>query len=427
MWFLSKGPAAKPDPAEALRSAIRARVDRAVGGDLEASGGIADEVQRLAQLLAAYEQSRAAPPRRVWPVLALVLAIAMAVAALLFLRVPSTEVTLALDLSSLIFRVGSDARAGGTEQVELLGRIHTDEVTIDDVDAVEVDDAPVAHLESPNFKLSSAGGEEFSIRPLDVPVGTWVRVRAADEGGGLTVELAHPSADLAVALSLPADAELRSSDPALAHALEPGLAERRAVFRAQRSTQGDRCARLRLRWLASRTSLATTSLEAANALPFRGTVPVDALLFIDLTGGSQHLSTLFSSVMGGSIYLEEVGGREVPIRRDQLLDVGLGTLAGYDPVQASGGPGFCSAGAAAQAPAAPARIQRIALGDDGITLHAAATVDRLSTGTATHRQNLMPRWLEWLQTRPELLLFWGAFGSLFGLAYAVLLWWRGSR
>ena len=57
---------------------------------------------------------------------------------------------------------------------------------------------------------------------------------------------------------------------------------------------------------------------------------------------AQQLSTRFSSVLGGSIYLEAVGGREVAIRRDQLLDVGLGTLAGYDPVGATGDPRFCA-------------------------------------------------------------------------------------
>jgi hypothetical protein len=156
-------------------------------------------------------------------------------------------------------------------------------------------------------------------------------------------------------------------------------------------------------------------------------MPVDALLFIDLTAGSQHLSTRFSSVLGGSVYLETVAGREVPIRRDQLLDVGLGALAGYDPVQASGDPGFCADDAVSRTPAAPARIMRIAVSANAIALQAAGTVDRLSTGTATHRQNLMPRRLEWLQTRPEVLAFWGAFISLFGLAYTVLLWWRGTR
>ena len=76
---------------------------------------------------------------------------------------------------------------------------------------------------------------------------------------------------------------------------------------------------------------------------------------------------------------------------------------------------------------APARIMRLAVGDDAIALQATATVDRLSIGTVTYRQDLLPRRLEWLQTRPELLAFWGAFVSLFGLAYTVLLWWRGTR
>jgi hypothetical protein len=429
MWSLKKEFATTPDPGEALRAAIRERVDRAVAGDLEASGATADEVQRLTQLLAAYEQTRPPRARRAWPVVALVLAVAIAISVLWFLRVPTTEVTLALDLSSLTFRIGSDTGPGGAEQVELLRRIHTDQVTIDDVDGVELDDVPIQQSNVANFKLSTNGDGDFGIRPLEVPVGTWVRVKPPDEAGGVTIDLAHPTEELAVALSFPPESEVLSSDPDLTERFKSAPDVQRVVFRAEPAAEAGDCARLRFRWLVPDAFSASAAAvpDGANASPFQSTMPVDALLFIDLASGSQHLSTRFSSVLGGSIFLEAVGGREVPIRRDQLLDVGLGTLAGYDPVRASGGPGFCAEDAASATRPARARILRLAVGDDAIALHATATVDRLSTGTATHRQNLMPRWLEWLQSRQELLLFWGAFGSLFGLAYTVLLWWRGTR
>jgi hypothetical protein len=425
MWPLRKAPATASDPGEVLRTAIRERVDRAVAGDVEASGASADEVQRLTQLLAAYEQTRPPRPRRAWPVVALVLATALVISALLLLRMPTTEVTLALDLSSLTFRIGSDSGQGSAAPVELLGRIRTDQVTVDDVATIELDDLPIRQPQASHFKLST-NGEDFSIRPLDVPVGTWVRVSPPDEAGGLTIALAHPTEALAVGLSFAPGVEVLASDPELMERFAQGVQQ--AVFRAERPAEADECARLRLRWSVPGTASGSASAaDGANASPFKSTMPVDALLFIDLTGGSQHLSTRFSSVLGGRIYLEAVGGREVAIRRDQLLDVGLGTLAGYDPVRASGDPGFCADDAAAKTPAAPARIMRIAVGDDAIALQATATVDRLSTGTATHRQNLLPRRLEWLQTRPELLAFWGASVSLFGLAYTVLLWWRGTR
>ena len=428
MWFLKKEPATTPDPGEALRSAIRARVEGAVAGDLETTGATADEVQRLTQLLAAYEHTRPPRARLAWPVVVLVLAIASAISALLFFRVPTTEATLALDLSSLTFRIGSDTGPGGAERVELLGRIHTDQLTIDDVDGVELDDIPLEQSSPANFKLSTSGDGDFSIRPLELPVGTWVRVKPPDEAGGMTIELAHPTEELAVALSFPPEAEVLSSDPQLTERFGSMREVQRVVFRGKRAAEADDCARLRFRWLVPGTSSGAASPEdGSDASPFRNTIPVDALLFIDLTGGSRHLSTRFSSVLGGSVYLEAVEGRQVPIRRDQLLDVGLGSLDGYDPVQASGEPGFCDEDAASATRPARARIVRLAVGDDAIALQATATVDRLSTGTATYRQDLMPRWLEWLQTRQELLLFWGAFGSLFGLTYTVLLWWRGTR
>jgi hypothetical protein len=341
--------------------------------------------------------------------------VAVAVYALLFLRIPSTEITLAVDLSSLGFRLGNDAAPGSSERIDLLARLNTDQMTIDHVDAVELNDEPVANDGAADFKLSSAGARTLSLRPLEVPVGTWVRVDRLDPTGTLSIELVHPDAELELAVTLPPEVEILPPDSGLARAFDPTRRAQRAVFRAG-PPDGDDCARLRLR-------LQAPAAAALDPALFGRALPVDALLFTDLEGGARR--TGFSTVLGGALYLEAVGGREIEIRRDQLLDVGLGPTA--DDIGASAG-GLCAIGAASVSPAiAPARIMGVAVGADAIALQAGATVDRLSIGTATNRQDLMPRWLEWLQTRQELLLFWGAFGSLFGLAYTVLLWWRANR
>jgi hypothetical protein len=420
MWFLRRDSPADPDPGEALRGAIRERLERAVAGDPQASSAAADEIRQLMRLLAAYEQTRPPPKRRAWPVVALLLAVAAAVSALLFLRVPTTEVTLALDLASLGFRIGNDPEPGGDGGIELLERVNTNQMAIDAVGAVELEDVPIA--DATDFRLRATGDGSISLRPLVVPAGTWVRVDRPDPTGALTIELVHPATELEVALTLPAEVEILPADSGLARAFDPGLGAQRAVFRGGR-TDGGGCARLRLRWPAA----ASVSFPAGthDPAPFRGALPVDALLFTDLEGGAQR--TGFSTVLGGTLYLEAVAGREVEIRPDQLLEVGLGSAV-TDQGAAAQASGVCAAAAAARPPAtAPARILRIAVGADAIALQAGATVSRLSTGTATHRNDLMPRWLEWLQSRQELLLFWGAFGSLFGLAYTVLLWWRGTR
>ncbi|HZA66530.1 MAG TPA: hypothetical protein VE592_06240 [Geminicoccaceae bacterium] len=416
MWFLKREATPPNDPGAALRAAIRERVERAAAGDLAASGDAADEVQRLTQLLAAYEQTRPRPPRRAWPVVALLLAIAVAVSLLLFLRVPSTEVTLALELSSLGFRIGNDPEPGAAEHVGLLGRIITDEMTIDDVDAVEVDDVPVPEVS--DFKLRATGAGAISLRPLEVPVGTWVRVDRPDPAGALTLELAHPRAELQVVLTLPEGIEVLPPGSGLARALSGGSGGQRVLLRAERPGEGGQCARLRLRWRASASPGAAAGADPA---PFQGALPVDALLLSDLDGAAERAQV--STVLGGALYLEAVAGREVALRRHQLLDVGLGPIA-----QGAGARAGELCAVAAPAPAsARGRLWRIAVGPEAIALEAEATVSRLSTGTAAYRRDLMPRWLEWLQSRQELLLFWGAFGSLFGLAYTALLWWRGTR
>jgi hypothetical protein len=416
MWLPKRKTAAPNDPGAALRAAIRERVERAAAGDLATSGDAADEVQRLTQLLAAYEQTRPPPRRRAWPVVALLLAIAVAVSLLLFLRVPSTEVTLALDLSSLAFRIGNDAEPGGAERVGLLGRIATDEMTIDDVDAVEVDDVPVPEVG--DIKLRATGAGAISLRPLEVPVGTWVRVDRQDPAGALRLELAHPREQLEVVLTVPQRVEVLPPESGLARALSGSSGGQRVVLRAERSGEGAPCARLRLRWRAWRSPGAAAGADPA---PFQGALPVDALLLSDLDGAAERAQA--STVLGGALYLEAVAGREVGLRRHQLLDVGLGPSGRGEEAREGE---VCAAAAPAPA-SAPGRLWRIAVGPEAIALEAEASVSRLTTGTAAYRRNLMPRWLEWLQSRQELLLFWGAFGSLFGLAYTVLLWWRGTR
>lgn len=417
MWSLKKA-SAPPDAGEALRSAIRERLDRAVAGDLDPSGATTDEVQRLMQLLAAYEQARPPRARPAWPVVALVLAIAIGISALLFLRVPTTDVTLALDLTSLGFRIGNDPETGA-ERVDLVDRLLIEDMAIDGVHAVEIEDLPIPMPDAADVALRTTGEGSISLRPLAVPVGTWVRVDRPDPSGALTLELAHPDAELEVVLTLPPELEIRPPDSGLARALDGSSEAQRVVFRAVRPAQGKDCAWLRLRWQGAAAS--APSAAAADLAPFQGALPVDALLLTDLAGGGQR--TQFSTVLGGALYLEAVAGREVALRRHQLLQVELGpvrTVAGTN----SGG--LCAATAPAAA-TAPGRLWRVAVGPEAITLQGEATVSRLSTGTAAYRQDLMPRWLEWLQTRQELLLFWGAFGSLFGLAYTVLLWWRGTR
>jgi hypothetical protein len=348
------------------------------------------------------------------------------VSLLLVLRVPSTEVTLVLDLSSLAFRIGNDAAPGGTERVGLLGRITADEMTIDDVDAVEVDDVPVPEVG--DIKLRATGAGSISLRPLEVPVGTWVRVDRPDPAGALRLELAHPREELQVVLTLPQRVEVLPPGSGLARALNGSSGNgnsgngssggQRLLLRAERPGEGEQCARLRLGWRASTSPGAAARADPA---PFHSALPVDALLLSDLDGVAERAQV--STVLGGALYLEAVAGREVGLRRHQLLDVGLGPIARGDEARKGE---LCAAATPAPA-SAPGRLWRIAVGPEAIALEAEATVSRLSTGTAAYRLDLMPRWLEWLQSRQELLLFWGAFGSLFGLAYTVLLWWRGTR
>ena len=117
-----------PDPGEVLRRSIRERIAQCVGeepGTVALDDAAIKEIESLQSMLRAYNSTQPRRNRRAWPVAALVVAVALSVWALLVVRVPATEASFALELSSVAFRVGRPpvltARndATGVDEIEL--------------------------------------------------------------------------------------------------------------------------------------------------------------------------------------------------------------------------------------------------------------------------------------------------------------------
>ena len=70
------------------------------------------------------------------------------------------------------------------------------------------------------------------------------------------------------------------------------------------------------------------------------------------------------------------------------------------------------------------QVRALSLAGDHISLSFRGAVTSLTTGEGSDRRSLMPTYLEWLSAQHDLSLFWGAAMYVFGLALAIMRWWR---
>lgn len=103
-----------------------------------------------------------------------------------------------------------------------------------------------------------------------------------------------------------------------------------------------------------------------------------------------------STIAGGTIYFESLNGQPRPLRPRELLR--------FDEIRGV--------------------IRTLELEDGGIALAFRGDVRGMSSGWSDDPVNLMPTWLEWLKARHGLSLLWGTTLYLFGLAAAILRWWK---
>jgi hypothetical protein len=122
-----------------------------------------------------------------------------------------------------------------------------------------------------------------------------------------------------------------------------------------------------------------------------------ALLRVDqVSEGDRTAVRAVSTVQSGSVYLEELGGRELKLRAHEVL----------------------------RFEAARGEVRSIGVKDGALTLNFHGRVRGMATGPMDHPRNLMPRWLDWLRENQPLTLLWGSAVYLFGLSGAVRQWWR---
>jgi hypothetical protein len=104
-----------------------------------------------------------------------------------------------------------------------------------------------------------------------------------------------------------------------------------------------------------------------------------------------------STILGGTVYLEELEGVKRPLRAGEILR--------FERVEGE--------------------VRALRLRDDRLSLGFHGRVRGMSTAAEPRVRSLMPTWLEWLRAQHGLSLLWGTTFYLAGLAVAALRWFKG--
>lgn len=402
------------EPVAILRDVVVERVERLAEGYRE-SGQIdvdaLDEVSRLEAVLRAYGRAKPRPRQWPWRVPALAMATAGLVSVLLFVRVPCTEVTLDLALSSLSFQLAEaqgDRAAGG--KASLAGpEIAASRAVLKGVD--NIGGVPGTPVIVPDTWQAFASSDGLLAGPIVVGSGTWVRLLSAEAPGALTFRLKHDTDPVAINLHLPRHVRVVPPRSELAEQLG-GLQKAVELNLAANPKQ--------------LLEIVLTPLPQADLDPmalFGDELPISGLDFERGDPTAERRQREFSAVQGGFLYLEALGGEQRQVRKGEYLYlggrrdlVGAGEHGAWTTISDWLAPFFTACrklNSATDNPGLSGTITEIAATPEHLTLQATAAVRGLSVGSRSNPQDLMPRVLEWLHAHHETKLFWGVFSFLF--------------
>jgi uncharacterized integral membrane protein len=122
-----------------------------------------------------------------------------------------------------------------------------------------------------------------------------------------------------------------------------------------------------------------------------------ALVRIDeVSQGGRSVVRRVSTLHSGSVFFNELSGRELRLRAREALRFG----------------------------AARGEIRAVRFTDGRLIVDFHGRVRGMASGSLDHPRDLMPSWLEWLRANQPLALLWGAALSLFGLLTTLWQWWK---
>jgi hypothetical protein len=334
-------------------------------------------LQRLSEL--AKLQRDLTPVRHVnrWVGAALFAVTIALVSVLLLAHVRESEIELNLVVSELRFQVDSRQQLTDTVQLAALGASGLSQVALPGLDESGKVPASGVRLSTDN---GGAAAGTISLEPIVAPAHAEMTLRLGDVPGELRLSVSHLDAVLRADVS----GTIRAAAPRLAQKVLTAATPQPIVL-----TPGSAQVDLDLAPLNAGAGLLAPGLDVTEL----GLMRID-----EVTEGDRTAVRAVSTVQSGSVYLEELGGRELRLRAHEGLRFDL----------------------------ARGEVRSIGVKDGALALNFHGRVRGMASGPLDHPRNLMPRWLDWLRENQPLSLLWGSAVYLFGLSTAVRQWWKKS-
>ena len=114
----------------------------------------------------------------------------------------------------------------------------------------------------------------------------------------------------------------------------------------------------------------------------------------ETTDGDRTIVRRVSTILSGTIYLESLNGKSRTLRAGEVI----------------------------QFERSEGELRSVRFEDDRLVLNFQGRVGGMTVGREGNQVSLMPTWLEWLQARHSLSLFWAAALYAFGVITAVFRW-----
>jgi hypothetical protein len=379
--------------AKALRREILRRVEQMAAGSNPAGFDPAsiEEVARIDRMLRAYDRARPAPPSHRRFLIGGFALTAVLIAALLFMRVGSTEITLDLRVEKLSFDSARKQILTGTAGAERVALGGIDRVVPPPGLSSEGLDEPHQPGEILAVALTAAEGEVLSVDPIEVPRGTRVEVGRADADGTTSIALFQATDDTGE--TKPVEVQVTAADGVTVDVANS--------FVGPETFDLDRPRPFAFVAALDTDAYVDVTPKGGKPLSFGGEIEVSRLSFARVMEIEGEVARRLSTIVGGTVFLESLGGKAYPLREGEHLDLVLES----------------------------ATVSSLSVTPEAVQLRATGRAHALSVGSpgntlnAGGSRNLMPRWLEWLTARHEIGLFWGATLYAFGLLLGILRFW----
>ena len=371
---------------ESLKKILQSQVGSAIDEGLSTGGKIStkqlDELQNLARLIEASEALEPIPRRKHWPLVAALLGSLAIVSILLFARVSETEIELDLALAEASFELSSEQILSPSMELVTLGITGLREIRVPRFTGHAAKSITATDGAGSSIRLSiipgNGGQDAISLAGLILPAGARVGINIAAGSNEYRLSLQGAAHNLKANLMGHVWIWISGSPVTEFNSPVP-----KAIVMQPKSD----AVHLDIKFDQNSPEMFSSQLEVQG---------LDLIAVEEAIVNGRTLVREVSTVLAGSIYFKALNGRELQLRRGEVLRF----------------EDSCG------------RMRTLQPDGEQIIFRFHGRVRGMSTGSIKSRRSLMPTYLDWLTARHSLSLLWGTTIYLFGLMAGILRWWK---